>query len=67
MFCQSGGAQLVSAYIFAARSGWNAAGISVGQDGNTRVLWQYLDGETRLWNVDAAGNILSTQDFGPPN
>jgi hypothetical protein len=39
--------------------------VSTGSDGDTRLLWNRSDGVAAVWKVDAAGNLISQQQFGP--
>lgn len=47
-------------------SAWMAKAVTVGGDGNPRLLWNNADGSIALWRVDTAGHILSgSANFGP--
>ena len=49
----------------AAQNVWRAVAVSVGPDGTTHLLWDNTDGKVAFWDVDAGGNILSVNVYGP--
>jgi hypothetical protein len=44
---------------------WSAISTSAGADGFTRVLWDNRDGTASVWKLDASGNLVTQQQYGP--
>jgi hypothetical protein len=61
----------LGAYAYSSQqSYWSAASVSTGGDGFSRVLWNstdllYSPHTTSVWKVDASGNLVTQQQYGP--
>ena len=61
-----GNGNLVTSFSYGPYAGWTATRLSVGADGQTRLLWNHVQGYTTLWNINTITGILNTQtQFGP--
>ena len=46
-------------------SGWTARAVTVGVDGQTRLLWANVDGRAGLWSVDSTNDVSYGPTVGP--
>jgi exo-beta-1,3-glucanase (GH17 family) len=56
---------VASASFTAVPSSWTAASLSVGPDGNSHLLWDRNDGSAAFWTMDANGNNIINNTYGP--
>ena len=54
-----------SATVFARRSGWMPADLSVRADGQTNVLWTHTEGRMFIARVSASGAVTDGPVYGP--